>query len=281
MIYLALLILGLSLGSFINALVWRLYKQNEIHERQPANAKKQLQKLSIVHGRSMCVHCKHELAPKDLVPVFSWLYLRGKCRYCKKPINDTPVAELVLPALFILSYLVWPYADLGWGAAGIGLFVLWLLALTCFVALAIYDAKWFILPDRVVLPLTVIAVLIVGLRAVLIGDPISVLWSAAGAAVISGLFWFMSFVSRGTWIGWGDVKLGIGLGLLAGSPLMALLVVFIASLFGAILMLPQILSGKQGLKSSLPFGPHLIAATIAVFFWGEALYNWYFGLFIG
>lgn len=281
MIYLALLILGLSLGSFINALVWRLYKQNEILEQQPVNATKQLQKLSIVHGRSMCVHCKHELAPKDLVPVLSWLSLRGKCRYCKKRIDDTPFAELLLPVLFILSYVVWPYADLGWSTVNVSFFALWLLALTCFVALAIYDAKWFILPDRIVLPLTVIALCMVGLRAILVNDPMSLAWSLGGAIVISGVFWFMSFVSKGTWIGWGDVKLGVALGLIAGTPLLALLVIFLASLFGAALALPQILSGKQGLKSSLPFGPHLIAATLVVFFWGDMLYDWYFGLFIG
>src|SRR3712207_2755294 len=99
MVYLAFLFFGLCLGSFVNALVWRIHEQDILREKERLSSadKQRLEKLSISKGRSMCMHCGHELAAKDLVPVFSWLYLRGKCRYCKHVIPDSPVAELLVP----------------------------------------------------------------------------------------------------------------------------------------------------------------------------------------
>src|ERR1700712_4728549 len=102
-----LVVLGLIFGSFVNAFVWRLHERESLLQKKRKPTKKQLSELSILHGRSMCVHCHHELAAKDLVPLFSWLWLRGKCRYCHKPIQDSPLIEAVLPVLFIVSYLAW------------------------------------------------------------------------------------------------------------------------------------------------------------------------------
>lgn len=151
--------------------------------------------------------------------------------------------------------------------------------MTCFVALAIYDAKWYLLPDRVVVPLTLLALGMTGLLA-FSQHSWSVLGNAAlGALTISGVFLLLSLVSKGSWIGGGDIKIGIALGLVAGTPLMALLVIFLASLLGSIYMLPGVVSGKQQLKSMLPFGPFLIAATYLVFLWGNELTAWYIGLF--
>src|SRR5665213_2769212 len=96
MIIALLALLGLVFGSFVNALVWRLHEQEVLLEKRKKPSKKQLEKLSILNGRSMCPHCKHELAIKDLVPLFSWIALKGKCRYCGKPISwQYPVVELL------------------------------------------------------------------------------------------------------------------------------------------------------------------------------------------
>lgn len=280
MIYLVLIVVGLSLGSFINALIWRLHKQAEYVDAKKRPSKVEQDKLSITKGRSMCLHCGHELAPRDLIPVISWVWLRGRCRYCKAPIDDTPLAELLMPALLLLSWVAWPFGTMTGGYA-IGLFVIWALILTCFVALALYDAKWYLLPDRIVLPLTLLAALFTGFSSLQQHDASVLLWSALGALTLSGIFWFMSVASKGAWIGWGDVKLGVALGLLAGTPLMALLVLFVASITGSLLTLPQIFRGKEGLRTSLPFGPHLIAATILIVLYGEAIFAWYFGLLTG
>lgn len=280
MVELILLFAGLCLGSFVNALVWRLYKQEALREKQTKQGKTELRKLSIVHGRSMCMHCGHELASKDLVPVVSWLYLRGKCRYCHHPIDDTPLAELLLPALLILSYVFWPYAGGGWNGVEIAIFVLWTGVLTCFVALAIYDAKWYLLPDRIVIPLTGLAFGMSSLLAFAQQDWTVLMNAVLGALTISGVFLLLSLVSRGSWIGGGDIKIGIALGLLAGTPIMALLVIFLASLLGSVYMLPGVAQGKQQLKSMLPFGPFLIVSTLIVFLWGEKIFDAYMMLFL-
>src|SRR5579864_137748 len=108
MIYVVLVVLGLSLGSFVNALVWRLHEQESVTKRR----KSKKVDLSILHGRSICPNCHHELAVRDLVPVLSWLSLKGTCRYCGKPISwQYPIVEAATASLFILSYVYWP-ADL-------------------------------------------------------------------------------------------------------------------------------------------------------------------------
>ena len=275
--------LGLSLGSFVNALIWRIHEQAEYtnddgtRRKLTRQDKERLEALSIAKGRSMCTHCGHQLSAKDLVPVLSWVYLRGRCRYCKQPINDTPLAELLLPAVLIASYLLWPFAPTGWGGLEIAIFAVWAGIMTCFVALALYDAKWFLLPDRIVAPLTLLALTFVLLRVVQTGSADHLLFAVLGAMTLSGVFWVLSVVSKGAWIGWGDVKLGVSLGLLAASPLMSLLVIFIASILGTFAALPQIFKGA-GLRSSLPFGPHLLLATLVVVFCGNALVDWYFSL---
>lgn len=275
--------LGLSLGSFVNALIWRIHEQSQYFKddgtpkKLTKQDKERLETLSIAKGRSMCTHCGHQLGTKDLVPVLSWVYLRGRCRYCRQPINDTPVAELLLPLLLVVSYVLWPFAPEGWGALEISLFAVWVAIMTCFVALALYDAKWFLLPDRIVGPLTGFAAVFVGLQTAQTGSTTYLVLALLGAVTLSGVFWLLSVASKGSWIGWGDVKLGVSLGLLAASPLMSLLVIFIASILGTLAALPQIVKGA-GMKSSLPFGPHLLLATFIVVFFGQALVDWYFGL---
>lgn len=262
MIVLLLVGLGLILGSFINALVWRLHEGKDW-----------------VKGRSECSLCHHPLAPKDLVPVFSWLFLGGKCRYCKKPIQDSPIVELVLPILFVASYYFWPEPFTG---VGLFAFVLWIVFLVGFMALAVYDLKWFLLPDVIVFPLIVLAVVqVLGSWLFYSQSFSSVVGSLVGVLVISGLFYLIFEISKGKWIGFGDVKLGIVLGLLAGGPLAALLVLFAASLLGMIISLPMVAAGKASRKSHLPFGPLLIAGMIVVQLFGDSLIDWYTGAVIG
>ena len=102
MIIAVLAVLGLVFGSFVNAFAWRLHEQESLLEKKKKPSAKQLAKLSIVKGRSMCPECKHELAAKDLIPVFSWITLKGKCRYCGKPISwQYPAVELATALLFV------------------------------------------------------------------------------------------------------------------------------------------------------------------------------------
>jgi prepilin signal peptidase PulO-like enzyme (type II secretory pathway) len=279
MIAVTLGLLGLIFGSFVNAFVWRLHEQEELREKKRKPSKAQLAKYSILQGRSMCPECRHELAAKDLIPVFSWLWLRGKCRYCGKPISwQYPAVELATSVLFAVSYLAWPVPFHG---IGVQEFVVWLGFLTMFMALTVYDLRWYLLPDRIVYPLMVVAAAETVILA-LYGHDLSVLVNAAlGALIISGIFYTLFQLSAGTWIGGGDVKLAVVLGLWAGTPLKALLLMFLSSVIGTVFALPLLMRGKQALKLKVPYGPFLIAATVVVVLWGQQLVDWYTRTLLG
>jgi len=281
LIVLLLAAVGLIFGSFVNALVWRLHEQAELAEKKGKRSKKaELQKLSILRGRSMCPECHHELAAKDLVPVFSWLFLRGKCRYCSKPISwQYPVVELVVAALFVISYVAWPKELHGLGLVELYFFLAFIVG---FVALAVYDLKWFLLPDKIVFPFVGLAVaeLLVSLIFFHAGRP--AFWASVwGVLIASGIFFVLYQVSRGTWIGGGDVKLGLVLGILVGGPLNSLMLLFIASLLGTLVSLPMLMLGRAGRKTLIPFGPFLIAATIIVVLFGSHFIDWLNAFIVG
>jgi prepilin signal peptidase PulO-like enzyme (type II secretory pathway) len=259
MIVLLLIVFGLIFGSFLNALTWRLRKHR-----------------NWVNERSECLQCHHQLGPLDLIPVLSWVFLRGKCRYCHKPIPDSPLVELAVPALFVLSYLNWPMPLSGQGLFD---FVLWLVFIVGFVGLAVYDMRWFLLPDVIIFPLIGLAVfqvlgdwLLFHHQWQLLGGPL------IGVVMISGLFYLLFYFSKGKWIGFGDVKLGIILGLLAGGALKSMLVLLTASVLGTLIALPMVVQGKANRKTHLPFGPLLLAGMIVVGLWGSGLVSWYVGL---
>ena len=269
MVYLGLILLGLCFGSFVNAFVWRLH---EIETRKKLS-KAEKKELSIVHGRSMCVHCRHELAWYDLLPVLSWVSLRGRCRYCGKSIEDSPVVELVTAVLFVGSYKAWPY---GFTEAGWALFGLWLVFLVGFVALMVYDLRWMELPNKVVYPLIGLAIAQVFLKAVVTNDLVGVISGAfMGFLIIGGLFYGLFQLSNGKWIGGGDVKLAFMIGPLVGGPLGAMIVIFFASLLGTLISLPLMAKNSLKVSSRIPFGPFLLLATIAVYLYGERIIDWY------
>ncbi|HKR82223.1 MAG TPA: prepilin peptidase [Candidatus Saccharimonadales bacterium] len=248
--------LGLVFGSFVNAFVWRLHEGKDW-----------------LHERSECVHCHHKLAAKDLVPVFSYMMLRGKCRYCHKKIEDSPWVELATMALFLGSYFFWPVAFQG---AGLFRFVVWLVISVGLMALVVYDFRWYLLPDKVVFPLAGLAAVQVLVVSVLYhGGWREILGALAGAVIISGTFYAIFQLSQGKWIGGGDVKLGLVLGLLAGGPFNSLLLLFTASVSGMLFSLPLLFTGKASRKSQLPFGPFLIFGLVVVQLFGTTITSWY------
>jgi prepilin signal peptidase PulO-like enzyme (type II secretory pathway) len=275
-----LVVLGLCLGSFVNALVWRLHEQEELRATKPKDWRKKLRELSIVRGRSMCPHCRRQLATKDLVPVLSWVSLHGKCRYCSKPIAwQYPAVELAVAVLFVLSYLWWPFALHGYG---LFTFNLWLVFVVGFVALTVYDIRWFLLPDKLVWPLAGLALVQVATHVLLYGgDGETLLTAGLGVLVASGVFYLLYIGSKGKWIGGGDVKLGIIIGLLVGGPWPAFLVLYVASAAGTLVSLPLLARKKVTRTSLIPFGPFLLFATVVVQLVGSSIINWFNGLVFG
>lgn len=279
MIICILAVLGLALGSFVNALVWRVYEQSLPKKKRAASDKE----LSIATGRSMCPLCKHTLAWYDLLPVISWLSLKGKCRYCKQPISrQYPVVELAVAGLFVWSYLAWSPELNGANTANWVLFGVWLVAVVMLVALVVYDLRWMLLPNRIVFPLIGIAAVSVLVRALMLNEGLSsILSSVAGLLVAGGIFYVLFQISNGKWIGGGDVKLGFALGLLLGTPVLAFMMLFAASILGLLAALPGIIMKKTALASKIPFGPYLILATIIVKLYGSGVWDWYQLHFLG
>lgn len=269
-------IIGLIFGSFVNALVWRLHETAALRESKKgsgetsAATRRRLRDLSISCGRSICPNCNHVLIAKDLVPLLSWLLLRGRCRYCRRPISGQyPLVELATAALFGLSYAVWPH---GFGALGAAMLAVWLLSLVLIMALTVYDGRWQLLPVKLVWPLVGLAIIFATLQMVETGFTLKVLLSLAGAVVLlQGLFLVLYKLSGGSWIGYGDVRLALALGLFVLTPAMSVLLLFIASFSGSLAALPLLLSGKRTTKMTMPFGPYLLLGCTVVVLVGVRL----------
>lgn len=255
--------LGLCFGDFLTAFVERLHDGRDW-----------------VKGRSECEHCHHQLSFLDMIPVLGWLLVGGKCRYCKHKIaRHYPIIELATAGLFIGSYLAWPY---GFELSGMLRFVVWLVMLVGFMGLIVYDFRWMLLPNRIVYPLIVVAIIHVIAQALFFNGGANAIREAVlGIFAAGGVFFVLFQVSKGKWIGGGDVKLGILIGLLVGGPLHSLMVIFLGSIIGTIAVIPLLATGRLKRNSHLPFGPFLLAGTIIVMLYGRELLDWYlhsFGL---
>lgn len=282
-IYIALGIFGAALGSFAGASVWRLRAQQLVldkknKEKVDAKEYARLKKLtgkSFTKDRSQCLSCGYELRWYDLIPIVSWLTLRGKCRSCKKPIGFAELGvELAVAAFFILSYAFWP-TDLATGLE-ITHFGLWLVAGVIMAILFLYDLRWFLLPDKLTIALSVVGLAIVGVTVAGAQDAVAAVLTALGSvAILAGLYAVLHFVSRGRWVGFGDVKLGLGLALILADWQLAIVALFLANFLGCLIVIPLLASKKLQRNAHIPFGPLLIAGTVIAWFVGRAILDGY------
>ena len=272
---LLLAFLGLVFGSFVNAWVWRLSQKLDKDGNPRKLSKKKEQELSIVKARSMCPNCKHVLGAKDLVPLFSWLALKGKCRYCKAKISKQyPVVELLTTVLFVFSGVFWNFDS---NLAYLSLAV-WLAIITIFMALSVYDFKYMLLPDKMMIflvPLSAIFAFIgfINSDKSLLSYVLQLLLSVF---IAGGLFYILYVISLGKWIGGGDVKLGLIIGIILSSALMSVLMLFIASVAGVIASI--IINRGFNKKAKIPFGPFLIIGTYITVLFGSGILDWYIDL---
>ena len=273
MIIAVLIVLGLCFGSFVNALVWRLHQQSLPAKKRAAK----LAELSISTGRSMCPNCKHTLGALDLLPLVSWLALKGRCRYCQHSIGvQYPLIEALTAVIFVLSYVFWPFEL---DASGIFQLICWLIAVIGLMALLVYDLRWMLLPNKIVFPLIALGAVKVLVVALLFDGGIDSLAKAVlSVAIAGGIFYVLFQISKGQWIGGGDVKLGYALGLFLAKPELAMLMLFAASVLGLMVAVPGLVTKKLAMTSRLPFGPMLIIATMAVMLFGQNLIDAYLRL---
>lgn len=237
---------GLIMGSFLNMLIPRL------HTGQGG----------ILFGRSRCPHCKHNLQAQDLIPLLSFLWLKGKCRHCRVRIEFWyPLTEITLAVLFAVLYL--QVQDLR----------LWLwLAPHFFVLTYIFfhDVRYKEIHDSVMIP----GIIFAALAAFSIGNPVG---AFIGAAVAGAFFALQYFISRGRWIGSGDIRIGLFIGFFLGWP-MTLIALLLSYLAGSLISIVLLLRGKAALKTAVPLGPFLVLGTLLSFFWGDPILNFYYHL---
>lgn len=276
---------GLVMGSFAGAQVWRLRGRQLKQDRETGEEydKAELKRLNGISNRktsedrSQCLSCGHELAWYDLVPIFSWVSTKGRCRYCRKRIGSfEPLIEVGTAAIFGLFTWVW-ISTYGIGPVELLLLSLWYVALTLFVILFVYDLKWFLLPDVIMFPLIALSVLITGITIVSTGglDLSSIVSVVAGVGILAGLYFILWYVSKGLWVGFGDVKLGIALGTLLIDWKLAFLTLFLANLLGTLVVLPGLMAGKLSRKAQVPFGPFLMAGFFISLLFGAVLLGGY------
>ena len=188
------------LGSFILAVVDRMYVGKDW-----------------VKGRSQCDSCGQTLQPRDLVPLVSWLSTAGKCRYCSVGLSPVyPLVELAVGLVFVVSYVFWPYSlDT---AAEIWRLALWFGGVVLMTGLFIFDLRWYLLPNKLVYPLIIIsAVWALNINGIDILSFEKVTQYVSAVAVGAGFFSVLYWASKGKWIGDGDIRLGVAIGLFSGT----------------------------------------------------------------
>lgn len=242
-------IFGLCIGSFLNCIIYRLEEEKNIG------------------GRSFCPRCKHALSWLDLLPIFSFIFLGGKCRYCKKGISiQYPLVELATGIIFLLIFSLF-------APNYIEILFLFYIASTL-VIIFIYDLKHYIIPDKVLFPAIIITIIYKLLENFRVMP-----WLILAVVIASGFFFTIFILSRGRAMGFGDVKLAVLMGFLLGLP-NVLVALFLAFFFGAIIGLILMALQKKGLKSEIPFGPFLIIGTFIALFYGSQLVSLYMSLFL-
>jgi len=244
-------ILGLIVGSFLNALIFRLHSGE-----------------SFVKGRSHCNFCKHELTALDLVPVFSFMFLRGRCRYCQKPISwQYPAVEIITAITFVLLLQNYGLRITDYG------FWIQLIFASILIVIAVFDLKHYLILDKVIWPAFLLSIMV----NLFLGGWHLALWGLLAGLGLAIFFGLQFFLSRGRWIGFGDVKLGLVLGSILNWPL-ALTMLALAYFIGAIVGIGLIVSGKKQFSSKIAFGTFLAGSAIITMIWGAGITNWYLKL---
>lgn len=239
-------LLGTAIGSFLNVCIDRL----------PIGR-------SLVRPPSHCDACQHRLSLKDLIPLFSYLRLRGHCRYCRAPIPRR-IFWVEVGTGLLFAFIYWRY----------GLSVEFAVnAFYCclFIVLGVIDLEHKLILNKIVYPAAVVALII----DAFLPQP-GIINGVIGGTIGFALLLIPALIYRGG-MGWGDVKMAALIGLVTGFPLVfvALLTgVVLGGLVGGILLLLRIKKRKE----AIPFGPFLSLATIATLLWGGDILSWYLGL---
>lgn len=237
--------LGLIFGSFLTMLIPRIYKQEK----------------GIFFGRSHCPYCKKNLAPYDLIPVISYLINRAKCRFCKKKISAIyPIIELTTGIIFLLIYIKFPYPQ------SLLYFPLSLALIFTFF----YDLKYLEISDIILIPSIILAFLL---------GPEDFKSKLIGITIGTGFFLIQIIISKGKWVGAGDIRIGALMGALLGWQ-MTISALTISYSIGSIISIGLLITKKKKINQQIALGPFLVTGTFITLFLSEKIMNLYLNLLI-
>lgn len=257
------LLFGAAIGSFLSVTIYRIEKK----------------KKGIILGRSACPNCKKTLNAIDMVPVLNYIYLRGKCRHCKKSISPHYFfLELSTALLLLLNYLTFPLFNetMTWQLSLIESnvlpFVFSSIITILLIGIFFYDLLYYKIPDVFLYPFVIVSAL-----SHIVLQTNNIVGMLIGGAI--GLIFFggQYLVSKGKWIGEGDIYIGIGMGLLLGWQQM-LLAMALTYILGAIISIALLVTKKATAKSKIPFAPFMVFGTLATMFYGLPILTWYLSL---
>jgi prepilin signal peptidase PulO-like enzyme (type II secretory pathway) len=259
----ALFILGLIFGSFANVVVDRGQKKKSLN------------------GWSRCDNCKKKLSWYDNIPLLSYIFLQGKCRQCREKISwQYPAVEWLFGLGFVFiawrTNFIFGFLDRGEIIDTIFYLAIGFVLLTILV----WDLKYLIIPDGLVVGGLVLAVVYFGYQYLISPDFLRAIntdltRNLLGGLLVGGFFYGMFQFSKGRWIGGGDVKLGFLVGFLVGWKMVYFLLM-IAYILGAIPAVYLLITKKATVKTRIPFGPFLVIAALLVsLFEKEMLELWY------
>ncbi|HEX79027.1 MAG TPA: prepilin peptidase, partial [Dehalococcoidia bacterium] len=221
---------------------------------------------SLLKPPSHCPACKKKLAVADLIPIFSYLWLRGRCRYCQVNIPRR-ILWVEIATAVVFAFLYYHY-----GLSAELLVAVFYFSL--FIILLVIDLEYHVLPNKLIYP-GAIAALLFSIFLPHLGIVPGIASAAGGCGIGLGIFMLIALLSRGG-MGWGDVKMTAFIGIVVGYPLIfvaILLAVVCGGLIAWLMIVTRVKSRKQG----IPFGPFLAMAAMVTVLWGGAILDWYLG----
>ena len=273
--YISVALLSLTVGSFLNVVVYRLPKMLErewygecreflADEISEIPAKK-LPEITLSKPDSTCPHCGHQIRFYENIPVLSWLFLGGKCSQCKNSISkryplvefSTAILSLVVAQMYGVSAITFFMLLLTWGL----------------IALTLIDLDHMLLPDQIIMPLLWLGLLF-NLNNGFIPLEDAVIGAAIGYMSLYSVFWLFKLFTGKEGMGHGDFKLFALFGAWLGWQLLPLLILM-ASVVGAIVGITLIVFKDHKREQAIPFGPYLAVAGWVCILWGEGIWSWY------
>ncbi len=241
---------GLAFGSFANVLIIRLREQTSLL------------------GRSRCVSCHKTLQLHHLIPLISWMGLRGRCAFCHAPISwQYPIVEFLSCLFVLVAAARHPFFTIGtWQSLSFFLFEYFLTMQ--WLVLAVFDFRWRLVPVEYAIG----SALVFGAGSLALGR-VSWMMMLVGALVGFSFLAFQAWVSRGRWLGWGDPWLGLLLGVVLGWPLIGVRL-YATYVGGGVIALFLLGFGWTRRGARVPFGPFLMGGGVVALWYGSSLLSW-------